>query len=543
MTTASATTTTTTSNDWVVQLAAIDACLKSAGWKIESCANCGTEKATVKCINDNVCLCNKCNEALHTNPIHKSHNRVPIGDSAPNCATHNIGMEFFCCGCAALCCGTCKDQAHTGHAVVSWKTFISEKKRDIHRKVTTALRKLKERNTELLTALEDVNSKGTTAKSELWATFSPLESAILKRKTEFLFQVDAMVEKKRVAIHNQFEATRVLHANVEMRLANENITPRELADLLNKIESECNLPVPPSQISFGSNPLPEVLPAIAKLGCLSEIPGINLTVSTISSSIITVQWSWSTKHRQVEVQISDCVPDNPDNTPIQFSRSIFCVTPECMIPWNDSRIIAVRARVSALDILGAWGPTLILSKTGGGKVFFTQPGIYAFTVPAGVSSVDVIAIGGGEGGDGERRFHGGNSLFGGYAQAAGGGNPYLQVETPTALGGRGFQHYQEKLSASQKYMGRGGCGSPCSKEHTGACNSSGGKYGGGGGSMYGPRSGAPGAYTTMPGIRVTPGESVKVVVGQGGKGGEDCGACSGDGHSGLVVVAWGGMAP
>ncbi|KAH3762705.1 hypothetical protein Pelo_5475 [Pelomyxa schiedti] len=98
-----------------------------------------------------------------------------------------------------------------------------------------------------------------------------------------------MVEKKRVAIQNQFEATRVLHANVEMRLANENTTPRELADLLNKIESECDLPVPPSQISFGSNPLPEVLPAIAKLGCLSEIPGINLTVSTISSSIITVQ--------------------------------------------------------------------------------------------------------------------------------------------------------------------------------------------------------------------------------------------------------------
>ncbi|KAH3764030.1 hypothetical protein Pelo_4107 [Pelomyxa schiedti] len=110
-------------------------------------------------------------------------------------------------------------------------------------------------------------------------------------------------------------------------------------------------------------------------------------------------------------------------------------------------------------------------------------------------------------------------MFGGYAQAAGGGS-YNRTPATAELAGKGGP-----LSATaQKYIRQR-------------------KYGEGGVHMSSspPQYAAPGAYTTMAGIRVTPGEIVKIVVGAGGEGGREQGAASGSGYPGLVAVSWGGM--
>ncbi|KAH3742579.1 hypothetical protein Pelo_16029 [Pelomyxa schiedti] len=513
MTSTTTTTTTRSASSNVAQVDAIEACLMTTGWTMEKCANCGAANATLRCITDLVNLCPKCNEDLHANPIQKAHRRVPIEDSAPNCNVHNARMDFFCLDCVALCCMACREQSHHGHTVVSWRSYMSERKQDIRANLATAVKNLQGRGTELYAAAEDLASKGATARKELSATLGPLQWAIQERTTQLGEQLTAMLTEKGERIRQISMDAYTLAERAESQMANESASASELAALLNQIENLCHLPIPPSQVSFASIPNTQALPLITKLGCLTDISGIALTVTAVSSSTITVQWPADAAQRQVEVQIADGVQEDTEVTQIHFSRSIFCVTPECMIPWNNSPIIAVRARVSALDILGPWGDTMILSSSGGGKVLFTEPGIHSFIVPTGVSSVDAIVIGGGNGGYGHDQTAGGNSMFGGYAQAAGGGTSNETRPATASLTGSGAKLCEIAL----KLMERG-------------------KFG-----EAGTQFVARGAYTALSGLRVTPGESVKVVVGRGGQGGSEDQYVAPSGRTGLVAVSWGGM--
>ncbi len=232
-----------------------------------------------------------------------------------------------------------------------------------------------------------------------------------------------------------------------------------------------------------------------------------------------------------------------------------------------------------------------------GEQYYTSPGTYTFTVPSGVTSICVAAVGGGGGGcghlggmggdpDAVPGDDGGDSSFGTLLYAYGGEGGGRQYD-PAAVGGsysgpNGFNGgnggtlYGGGGGGAATFTsngGNGGTGSPVDAVDgapggdsggdgdadpgygTGGCGGGiyllgtpnrggnggyrGGDYGGGGGGSCvnagGGGGGAGGGLVWQNDISVTPGDTYTVIVGAAGNSGASYAA---DGQHGAVRIIW-----
>lgn len=236
-----------------------------------------------------------------------------------------------------------------------------------------------------------------------------------------------------------------------------------------------------------------------------------------------------------------------------------------------------------------------------GRSEFKVPGHYEFVVPEGVHAISAIAIGGGgagsafddiKGGNGGESYikglliagggtsEGNKGGIGGKGTIANGGTGGSGDSNPFshggggAAGGSGGQDAANKVCSEQqggmggstelKYAGRGGNGRGSSQFKNQFCRtfgksgvgaqeaptplSSGGGFpgrsygGGGGGSNSG--GGGGGGYSRIDNLPVTPGTTLIVHVGEGGKPVQGTPpVIGGEGGSGLVIITWGSQEP
>lgn len=220
-----------------------------------------------------------------------------------------------------------------------------------------------------------------------------------------------------------------------------------------------------------------------------------------------------------------------------------------------------------------------------GEQIYNAAGSYTWVVPASVTSVSVVCIGGGGGaGYGPAGANGGNSSFmgcignggvgtsggaasgGSYTGDGGGTGGSNAASTPVSGGGAGgysgngargttygesgiagtgggggvglFGLGANGAAGSNGAGGGGGSGGSAGGNSTGSSGGSGGAYGGGGGGGYAVGYGASGGglgYKNA--IAVTPGQSLAVEVGAGGAKGVE--SSCGNGGGGAVRIMWG----
>ena len=193
-----------------------------------------------------------------------------------------------------------------------------------------------------------------------------------------------------------------------------------------------------------------------------------------------------------------------------------------------------------------------------GEQYYTTPGTYTFTVPDGVTSICVAAVGGGGGGCGHRGGGngqvdavpgnpGGNSSFDGSIIAYGGGGGPKAGETAASggsysggdggyIGGKGGNLYGGGGGGAATFTGNGGDGADGSPTK-GADGGNGGNSGGSGGiASYGEGGGGGGIYLT--GTPNTGGSGTSYSAGQygGGGGGSSVAAGGGGGGAGGGLV-------
>jgi len=202
--------------------------------------------------------------------------------------------------------------------------------------------------------------------------------------------------------------------------------------------------------------------------------------------------------------------------------------------------------------------TLAVNLQSYSEQYYTTAGTYTFTVPAGVTSICVAAVGGGGGGcghlgggngqvDAVPGNPGGNSSFDGSIIAYGGGGGPKAGETAASggsysggdggyIGGKGGNLYGGGGGGAATFTGNGGDGAAGSPTK-GADGGNGGNSGGSGGiASYGEGGGGGGIYLT--GTPNTGGSGTSYSAGQygGGGGGSSVNAGGGGGGAGGGIV-------
>ncbi|KAH3762950.1 hypothetical protein Pelo_5251 [Pelomyxa schiedti] len=263
-------------------------------------------------------------------------------------------------------------------------------------------------------------------------------------------------------------------------------------------------------------------------------------------------------------------------------------------------VVRVRMIIGNLDHLGnqphnasGWIQTSFSTQP---RKAFTTPGQHTFTVPAGVRSINATVIGGGGAGGSwcsskpQTGTDGGDSMIEGIVTAGGGKAGSSQPggskggKGTTANGGDGGKSAEDGTSGSHgggggaggenggsdtgalcyrklggatdwKYAGSGGHGrggvergrknssssgqASCKPHEKRVGGFPGWNYGGGGGGAFSCGGGG-GGYSSVKRHRVTPGERLNIVVGEGGKQakGEDSTREGGPGGCGFVLISW-----
>lgn len=219
-----------------------------------------------------------------------------------------------------------------------------------------------------------------------------------------------------------------------------------------------------------------------------------------------------------------------------------------------------------------------------GQQAYTTAGTYTFTVPAGVTSICVVCVGGGGGGyaSGSGVYtgsNGGNSTFNSTTCGAGGGGKSPAAQQPgvggSVLNGTGVAGANGLVNPDAWFYGGGGggagtlagsaapngagrlwnggggygasitstgsnAGAPgTDSPYSGPSVSLGGSYGGGGGGGRDGPGGGGGAISYVNNISVTPGQNYTVVVGDGGSPQGSADRTGGYGGPGAVRIIWG----
>jgi hypothetical protein len=188
---------------------------------------------------------------------------------------------------------------------------------------------------------------------------------------------------------------------------------------------------------------------------------------------------------------------------------------------NARRAVARVLGVAVGLVVWAWPGAGLAGASVTTTVNFTSPGVYSFTVPAGVSSLSVTAIGGA----------GGSSVFGG-CTSAGGEGASVSATLPVSAG--------EQLQAG---VGAVGGNAPCGGGTSGGAGGAGGGASGGNAASQIPGAGGGGASSLgLPAL--SPGFNSLLVVagGGGGAGGLYTGTGGNAGAAGASTNAGGGGA-
>lgn len=86
--------------------------LEEANADGDICDNCGTEFATVWCVQDKARLCTTCDSEMHSSKVGAKHQRMPLAESRAlmeTCPIHtDKSVEYYCSQCQSPVCVQCK---------------------------------------------------------------------------------------------------------------------------------------------------------------------------------------------------------------------------------------------------------------------------------------------------------------------------------------------------------------------------------------------------------------------------------------------------
>ncbi|KAH3766977.1 hypothetical protein Pelo_1198 [Pelomyxa schiedti] len=597
------------------------------------CQECGTKKAATWCEKEETALCIDCDKATHSFRITQSHVRVPIEQRAlslakkaqrePKCPQHP-GKDLD-----TLCCVICKDFCgHKGHNAVYRGDACCAARQVLLEKTCQCVNFTESASSTVTKLQRELNEFAIhvgIAKDNIRKQFEALHEELKRREAHLVSVLDETANHASNAIQKQIislfyirlfllisenSTDETVFSIEEAREVNEALMQVVNCDNTYSIMQMLSILKRPlvvfevadnsgDLISIGPRPTPltcgklsflcdttAFTKSLATVGTFIHLPLLE-TEASIKGNVALVKWrltpsdttSFTVMPDTFEVQLLQ-QSENEECIPTGIKPSFQCGGAreiELGPLQPDTKYVAkVRAFLSTMadhqEGSTEWSEVTFHTPA---RVMFNKPGMFTFTVPEGVTSINAIAIGGGAAGGSLYKAHplyqgcdGGVSALTGIVEAEGGRGPTGGNGT-TSRGGDGAQAQKvpndqwavvggcggaaggggasagdagaqgaSPTAPLREYAGRGGSGGghvPMGP-HGVAGGEAGQDYGGGGGGSWAPGGGG-GGYSVARNCAVTPGQVLSVVVGAGGVPGvpRPVTAPGGPGGCGLVT--------